>query len=498
MELLCAHAAPGAVHDPPAHPPAPRRGATCSAGSSAADRVITAPPLGYLETAALLCHARAVLTDSGGLQKEAYLAGVPCVTLRPNTEWIETVEQGWNVLVDLDAAARAARARASGAGRASGAVRRRARRGARPATLLDSTSDERADGLRIAVAGLGYWGPNLARNFAAIRGLRAGLVLRCRRTPCAEGVARALPAGALHRRSRRGAGRSRRSTRWRWPRRCRPTASSPCGCSRPASTASSRSRSRSRWPTPSARWPPREAAGRVLMVGHLLEYHPGVQRLKELTESGELGDRIYYIYGNRLNLGKLRADENALWSLGAHDVSVVLYLAEEEPWEVVGARRVLRAGGRRGRRVLLPALSLRPVGPPAPQLARSPQGAPLHRRRVAPDGHLRRHGARGQAEGLRQGLRPGRSRGYGEYITRTGRHLLARRSPTWSRCGSSASTSSSASAPAASPRSDGLSGLRVVRVLEELQRSLDGSARVATGPDARAAGSPNARSPPPK
>jgi UDP-GlcNAc3NAcA epimerase len=72
------------------------------------DRLEQAPgvtltePLGYFELTALLCQARAAVTDSGGLQKEAYLAGVPCVTLRPNTEWTETVELGWNVLADLD------------------------------------------------------------------------------------------------------------------------------------------------------------------------------------------------------------------------------------------------------------------------------------------------------------------------------------------------------------------------------------------------------------
>ena len=69
------------------------------------DRVVLTPPLGYIELTALLCHARAVLTDSGGLQKEAYLAGVPCITLRASTEWTETVENGWNTLVDLDAGA---------------------------------------------------------------------------------------------------------------------------------------------------------------------------------------------------------------------------------------------------------------------------------------------------------------------------------------------------------------------------------------------------------
>lgn len=67
--------------------------------------VVLTPPLGYVELTAMLCNARAVMTDSGGLQKEAYLAGVRCITLRPNTEWVETVERGWNVLIDLDPAA---------------------------------------------------------------------------------------------------------------------------------------------------------------------------------------------------------------------------------------------------------------------------------------------------------------------------------------------------------------------------------------------------------
>jgi predicted dehydrogenase len=68
----------------------------------------------------------------------------------------------------------------------------------------------------------------------------------------------------------------------------------------------------------------------VLMPGHLLLYHPGVLKLKELIAAGELGD-VLCVYGNRVNLGIVRSNENALWSLGVHDLSVILYLLDEDP-----------------------------------------------------------------------------------------------------------------------------------------------------------------------
>ena len=76
----------------------------------------------------------------------------------------------------------------------------------------------------------------------------------------------------------------------------------------------------------------------VLMPGHLLLYHPGVQKLKELMDSGALGD-VLYLYGQRVNFGRIRTVENALWSLGVHDLSVILYLLDEEPDEAIALGR---------------------------------------------------------------------------------------------------------------------------------------------------------------
>lgn len=76
-----------------------------------------------------------------------------------------------------------------------------------------------------------------------------------------------------------------------------------------------------------------EQKKRVLMVDHLLEYHPAVERLKQIIQNGDLGD-IFCLYSQRLNLGVIRTEENALWSLAPHDISVMLYLLDKEPVRV--------------------------------------------------------------------------------------------------------------------------------------------------------------------
>ncbi len=188
--------------------------------------------------------------------------------------------------------------------------------------------------IRIGVVGLGYWGPNLARNFAAIAGCElawccdASDSARARWAPAfptarftadlddllddpdLDAVVLATPVpshGPLAERVLR-AGKHVLVEK--------PLAYTVEDAERAVAAAA--------------------AADRILMVGHLLVYHPGVEMLKEIAGSGELGD-IHYIYSHRLNLGKLRSDENALWSLGAHDISVVLHLADEDP-DTVEAR----------------------------------------------------------------------------------------------------------------------------------------------------------------
>jgi predicted dehydrogenase len=330
------------------------------------------------------------------------------------------------------------------------------------------------DRLQIALVGLGYWGPNLARNFAAIEGCdlawccdaseeaRARLAGQYQRTrftddlaevladPALDAVAIATPVPTHAELAVRALEAGKH---------CfveKPLAQSVADAQLAVDAANS--------------------AGRTLMVGHLLEYHPGVQKLKELSDSGELGDEIYYIYGNRLNLGKLRADENALWSLGAHDVSVLLYLAGEEPTEVIArGESYVREG----------------IEDVVFCFLRFPSGLSAHLHLSWLDPHKERRftivGSKRMAtfddmalEGKLTIYDKGveeTSRGYGEYITRSG-DIFSPRIPNREPLRVECEHFVECVREGKRPRSDGDSGLRVVRVLEELQNSLDVSLRV--------------------
>ena len=218
------------------------------------------------------------------------------------------------------------------------------------------------------------------------------------------------------------------------------------------------------------------AAGRILMVGHLLEYHPGLERLKEIADSGELGD-LHYIYGNRLNLGKIRAEENALWSLGAHDVSVVLRLVGEEPVEAHAmGESYMRPG----------------VEDVVFAYLRFPSGLAAHLHLSWLDPHKERRftvvGSKRMAtfddmdterkltvydKGFDQDFSS-----YGEYIARSGdiwSPRISNEEPLRIECKHFVESVREGTPPRSGPES----GLRVVRVLEELQRSLEESSRAA-------------------
>jgi predicted dehydrogenase len=212
------------------------------------------------------------------------------------------------------------------------------------------------------------------------------------------------------------------------------------------------------------------SAGRVLMVGHLLEYHPGIRRLAELVRAGELGT-VHYIYTNRLNLGQLRADENALWSLGAHDVSVVLHLIGEEPVECSAhGESYVREG----------------VQDVVFCYLRFPSGVVAHLHLSWLDPHKERRltvvGARRMAtfdDMLLDAKLTVYDKGFdedahtwGEYIARSGESFspqISNAEPLRIECEHFVQCIRDG----ATPRSDGHSGLRVVRVLERLQNSLD-------------------------
>jgi predicted dehydrogenase len=181
---------------------------------------------------------------------------------------------------------------------------------------------------RVALVGLGYWGPNLARNFddlAELRWLcdaspdaleRFGARYPQARTttdleevladPELDAVVIATPAVTHYELAKRALEAGKHVLVEK------PPAMSTADAEDLVATS--------------------EATGRVLMPGHLLLYHPAVQKVKALVSSGELGD-VFCVYSNRQNLGRIRTDENALWSLGIHDLSVVLHLLEEEPSE---------------------------------------------------------------------------------------------------------------------------------------------------------------------
>ena len=331
--------------------------------------------------------------------------------------------------------------------------------------------------IRVGVAGLGYWGPNLARNFAAIGGCelawlcdasedalaRVGAALPgARRTTSLDDLLddAALDAVVLATPVPTHAPLAERVLRA--GKHCfveKPLAQSVADAERAVAAAAEHDR--------------------LLMVGHLLEYHPGVAKLKEIATSGELGD-IHYVYSHRLNLGKLRADENALWSLGAHDVSVLLHLLDEEPSDVEA----------RGESYMRPGIE-----DVVFCFIRFPSGRAAHMHLSWLDPHKARRftvvGSKRMATFDDMDLErkvtvydkgfDEDARSYGEYITRSG-DIYSPRIPNREPLRIECEHFVECIRTGAAPLSDGQSGLRVVRVLEALQARLDATRRDVGAP----------------
>jgi predicted dehydrogenase len=132
-----------------------------------------------------------------------------------------------------------------------------------------------------------------------------------------------------------------------------------------------------------------ESRKRVLMVGHLLEYHPVVTRLREMIAREELG-RLYYIYSQRVNLGTVRADENALWNFAPHDISVIMFLLGAAPTDVAARGQSYLQKGVEDVVFLTMNFGGPGDGPRARELARPAQDPQAHAGRRPQDGGVRR------------------------------------------------------------------------------------------------------------
>ncbi len=126
-------------------------------------------PVGYVESLALAKNARVVATDSGGLQKEAYFFGVPCVTMRDSSEWVETIDSGWNVLVGTDREALAAALADPPRGARHPAFYGRGDAGERLALALGSFLEQTAAGAGLARQGVEPLGMDDVRNEGSAR-----------------------------------------------------------------------------------------------------------------------------------------------------------------------------------------------------------------------------------------------------------------------------------------------------------------------------------------
>jgi predicted dehydrogenase len=328
--------------------------------------------------------------------------------------------------------------------------------------------------VRVGVAGLGYWGPNLARNFDRLPGAELAWLCdeseeRVARHAAAFPAARTttslddllgddtLDAVALATPVATHAALALKVIE----------AGKHCFVEKPLAQSVEEAEA----VVTAAR-----AGDRVLMVGHLLEYHPGVEALKQLVDAGELGS-VRYVYSNRLNLGVLRPDENALWSLGAHDVSVILRLAGEEPYD---CRAVGESYMQEGIEDVVFCY------------LRFPSGLAAHMHLSWLDPHKERRftvvGSKKMAtfddmelerkltvydKGFDESWSS-----YGEYIARSGDAYSPRvpnDEPLRIECAHFVESVSTG----AEPRSGGEAGLRVVRVLDALQQSLRESSRAA-------------------